>query len=274
MRLGQLARQLEIKPDKIVAFLEKEKGITIKTHPNSKVEDDLIELISAQFKSAVKEVEIKEEPKAKKENPTVKETEVIAEEAPKPVEHIETVKAAAPQELKIIGKIDLPNRKEVKIEVDGVVYDQETLDIKKREDKKIESEKKAIANEAKKKEADEKRRLAKEKREVEAERQAMLKTEKHNLLTKEEEKKKAILLLTQKKREEKLEAKRKKSQKDHYKQQVSATTSTTVKKKKKVVENKAEQATESVTETEIIQPIVEEVREKSVYKRFIKWLNT
>jgi hypothetical protein len=38
--------------------------------------------------------------------------------------------------------IDLPNRKEVKIEVDGVVYDQETLDIKNREDKKNESEKK------------------------------------------------------------------------------------------------------------------------------------
>ncbi len=29
MRLGQLARQLEIKPEKIVTFLEKEKSITI-----------------------------------------------------------------------------------------------------------------------------------------------------------------------------------------------------------------------------------------------------
>ena len=50
MRLGQLARQLEIKTDEIVSFLEKEKNISIKSHPNSKVEDELIPLISEYFK--------------------------------------------------------------------------------------------------------------------------------------------------------------------------------------------------------------------------------
>ena len=62
MRLGQLARQLEIKPEKIVSYLEKEKQLTIKEHPNSKVEDDLIEVITTHFKPAVaEEVETTEE---------------------------------------------------------------------------------------------------------------------------------------------------------------------------------------------------------------------
>jgi hypothetical protein len=269
MRLGQLARQLEIKPEKIVSFLEKEKNIIIKSHPNSKVEEDLIEEITAKFQPAVQPIEIEEKPKKEVPTPVKLEEKVSPEEAPKLTEHIETVKATAPQELKIIGKIDLPNKKEIKVEVDGVVYDQETLDEKKREDQKVENEKKEIEKAAKKKEADEKRRLAKEKREIEAERQVMLKTEKHNRLTKEEEKKKELIAKAQKEHEEKLEAKRKKRQKKHYAQQVKTTT-----KKKKQATISTEDAVVN-TETETIQPvIVEEVQETSLIKRFIKWLNT
>ena len=40
MRLGQLARQLDIKPEKIVSYIEKEHKTTITKHPNSKVDDD------------------------------------------------------------------------------------------------------------------------------------------------------------------------------------------------------------------------------------------
>ena len=60
MRLGQLARQLEIKTNKIVSFLEEKKNITIKSHPNSKIEDDLIEVVTNHFKPITKE-ESKEE---------------------------------------------------------------------------------------------------------------------------------------------------------------------------------------------------------------------
>jgi len=272
MRLGQLARQLEVKPDKIVSFLAKEKNITIKSHPNCKVEDDLIEEITARFKPVVAEATPpKEEEKAPAPKAEIKEDDL--EEAPKPVEHIETPKPAAAQELKIIGKIDLPNKKEIKVEVDGVVYDQETLDEKKKEDQKAEREKKAQEKEAKRKEEEEKRKIAREKREVEAERQAMLKTEKHNLLSKEEEKKKELILKAQKEREERLEKKRKKRQKQHYKQQVAA--KSPVKKKKKVAPKSASPTTEPTAKVETSQAAkVEEVQETSLYKRFIKWLNT
>ena len=43
MRLGQLARQLDIKIEKIVSFLKKEKQITIGEHPNTKVDDGLVD---------------------------------------------------------------------------------------------------------------------------------------------------------------------------------------------------------------------------------------
>lgn len=269
MRLGQLARQLEIKPAKIVSFLEKEKNITIKSHPNCKVEDDFIEMITNHFKPVTEEVvSTKEEAKVKPEAEPV-EDKKTTEEAPAPIEHLETKKPAEPQELKIIGKIDLPNKKEIQVEVDGVVYDQETLDAKKKEDLKVERERKALEKEEKRKADEEKKRIAREKREVEAERQAMLKTEKHNLLSKEEEKKKALILKVQKEREAKLEAKRKKRQKEHYAQQVVAKTS--VKKKKKV---EAKNTTQEPAAKTLSNVNTEEVRETSIYKRFIKWLNT
>lgn len=266
MRLGQLARQLEIKPDKIVSFLEKEKNITIKSHPNCKVDDELIDDISKHFKPVaeeVKETPKKEETATKAEAP---KTEKV-EEMPTPVEHIETQKAPEPQELKIVGKIDLPNKKDISVEVDGVVYDQATLDEKKKEELKAEREKKAIEKEEKKKAEAEKRRLAKEKREIEAERQAMLATEKSNQLSKEAEKKKAIILKAQKEREEKLEKKRKAKQAEHYAKNFA---NKNVKKKKK--KNKtAEQSEDKIINTN--QP-TSEVQETSIIKRFIKWLNT
>lgn len=275
MRLGQLARQLDTKPEKIVSFLEKEKNIIIKSHPNCKVEDNLIEEISNHFKPLGSEEIVTPTPSKEKKTKAVAKTpptEDVIAPTPAPVEHIETKKAPVPQELKIIGKIDLPNKKEVSIEVDGVVYDQETLDEKKKADLKVDKEKKAIEKEAKKIADDEKRKLAKEKREVEAERKAMLATEKSNQLTKEAERKKEIVLKAQKEREEKLEKKRKKRQADHYTQNVTAGK---VKKKKDATKTagKTEATLEENETPTTIQPI-QEVQEKSIYKRFIKWLNT
>jgi len=266
MRLGQLARQLDTKPEKIVTFLEKEKSVTITSHPNSKVEDDLIEEISNHFKPVVSEIIATPTATKEKKDEPATETPLV----PAPVEHIETKKAPAPQELKIIGKIDLPNKKDVSVEVDGVVYDQETLDEKKKEDLKANKEKKALAKEAKKKADDEKRKLAKEKREVEAERKAMLATEKSNQLTKEAERKKEIVLKAQKEREAKLEKKRKARQADHYAQNVASVKAS--KKKKKKATSKTKSNSEQV-ETPTNQSI-KEVQEKSLYKKFIKWLNT
>lgn len=264
MRLGQLARQLEIKPDKIVSFLEKEKNITIKTHPNSKVEDDLIEIITNKFKPIVEieseetvvETDTKKAEEQEKELSKKEDEDIIVEP-----EHIETPKTTL-SEPKIVGKIDLPNKKDIQVEIDGVVYDQEFLDQKKKDELKALREQKAAEKEAKKKEEQEKRRKALEQRKVEEERQAMLAQEKHNVLTAEEEKKKQAILKAQEEREKQLEEKKKKRQKEFYQKQVN-TTQKKVKKKKKVI-------TETVVETEIAN----EPKETNLFKRFIKWLNT
>jgi len=278
MRLGQLARQLDIKPEKVVAYLAQEKEITIKSHPNSKVEDDLVDMITNHFKPVVEEekVEATKEKEAPKKEAVAEIIKESKEEVKTP-EHIETVKPEKPEGLKIVGKIDLPNKKEINVEVDGVVYDQETLDNKKKEELKADRERKAIEKEAKRKEDEERKAKAREQRQVEQERQAMLETEKHNLLSKEEEKKKAVILQAQKEREEKLDKKRKKQQADHYAQRHAANTSSTSKKKKKVIAAK----TESVEETTVIESdnvstdsSIEENVKLSGFQKFIKWLNT
>ena len=267
MRLGQLARQLDIKPEKIVSFLEKDKQVVIKAHPNSKVDDDLIEDITNHFTPVVEEVNEKED--VIKE--VIVEEEVIEQKEP---EHIDTVKADAPQELKIVGKIDLPNKKEINVEVDGVVYDQETLDNKKKEELAAERERKAIEKEEKRKADEEKKAKAREQRKIEQERQAMLETEKHNLLSKEEEKKKAAIIKAQQEREEKLEAKRKARQAEHYAQQFSQ--KTPVKKKKAVKAKETEIATKDIEadSSNSTSAIEKETVQLNGFQKFIKWLNT
>jgi hypothetical protein len=268
MRLGQLARQLEIKPEKIASFLLKEKEITIKEHPNSKVEDDLIDLITNHFAPIVEEV--KEEKEAVTKEVIIEKEEVIVQKEP---EHIETVKAEAPQELKIVGKIDLPNKKEINIEVDGVVYDQETLDNKKKEELAADRERKAIEKEAKRIEDEERKAKAREQRKVEQERQAMLETEKNNLLSKEEEKKKAAIIKAQQEREQKLEAKRKAKQAEHYSQKFSPTSAPL--KKKKSTKTKAAEPVAEIIETPQAAPALEEdTLQLNGFQKFIKWLNT
>lgn len=263
MRLGQLARQLEIKTEKIVSFLETEKGITIKSHPNSKIEDDLIDIVINHFKPAVIEEVVEDTPIEVNEGTKVEKVieEEIIEPAVEP-EHIETPKTTV-TEPKIIGKIDLPNKKEVQVEIDGVVYDQEFLDQKKKDKQKALREQKEAEKEAKKKEELEKKKKALEQRKIEEERQAMLAQEKNNALTAEEEKKKQAILKAQQERERKLEEKRKKRQKEFYKEQVGSAPKKAKKKKKDIAE-------EITSDThKIVEP-----KETNPIKRFIKWLNT
>jgi len=280
MRLGQLARQLDIKPEKIVSYLEKEKAITITKHPNSKVDDDLVDAITAHFKPVIEEVETAEEIEAVVEVKPAEE-DAAAEQAVEEVlevqkepEHIETAKPEATPELKIIGKIDLPDKSQINVEVDGVVYDQETLDNKKKEELAADRERKAIEKEEKRKEEEEKREKAREQRKIEQERKAMLETEKHNILTKEEERKKEIIIKAQQEREQKLEENRKQKQKEYYAQQVSAKSPAKKQKKNTTTKTTEEVVTGTTEEATAVEAPVEEVKEKSAFKRFIKWLNT
>ena len=56
MRLGQLARKLDIEPKEIVKFLEKQ-DITIENHLNTKLDDNQIELVNVRFTPKVEIIE-------------------------------------------------------------------------------------------------------------------------------------------------------------------------------------------------------------------------
>ena len=79
MRLGQLARKVNVKPAQIVSFLGKEHNILVDDNLNSKIEDATLALVLEKFKVEKKNAA----PKVKEElviTETIKED--ITEEAP------------------------------------------------------------------------------------------------------------------------------------------------------------------------------------------------
>ena len=189
MRLGQLARELKIKPSEIVKFLKDEAKVEIENGPNTKLDDEHVSLVTDKFVTVVIE-EIKVETEEKKENLTEKKNETPTSK--KPVEketrisdgdevfpdpktiavdpNAELIKARKPtfQEFKVVDKIDLPetNAKTV-IEVDGVMLSPE--EVEQREAKEKEEREAAIEAERQRKaeikaQKDKERALAEEKR--------------------------------------------------------------------------------------------------------------
>ena len=61
MRLGQLARKVNIKPAQIISFLEKEHNIIVEDNLNSKIEDESLALVMNEFKIEEKIIEPKKE---------------------------------------------------------------------------------------------------------------------------------------------------------------------------------------------------------------------
>jgi hypothetical protein len=132
MRLGQLARKLEIRPAEIVEFLSR-SNIIIEDGSNTRVEDDHTALVIRHFNPAllIEAEEIpahaKEEEKAEpiqgesvQEIPVEIRTEenVVSESLPPAVEEIsaetvEVIKASKAElpGLKVLGKIELPEPK-------------------------------------------------------------------------------------------------------------------------------------------------------------------
>jgi len=189
MRLGQLARELKVKPSEIVKFLKEEAKVEIEKGPNTRLEDEHVSLVTDKFASEVieevKEVaEVKEEKPVEKKveiptpkKPVVKESRISDEDEvfpdPKTIAvdpNAELIKARKPnfQEFKVVDKIDLPetNAKTV-IEVDGVMLSPE--EIEQREAKEKEEREAAIEAERERKaeikaEKDRERALAEEKR--------------------------------------------------------------------------------------------------------------
>tara|TARA_B100000508_G_C11465450_1_gene281714 strand:- start:8685 stop:9479 length:795 start_codon:yes stop_codon:yes gene_type:complete len=121
MRLGQLARQLNVSPKEIIRKLEKDFDTEIKSHPNAKIPDEHLENLMQAFGYTENEkidegVEETPEPEIKE----TKKTEIV-EKLIEIVESVEqntedTEPAPGKVELdipaldgpKIVGKIDLP----------------------------------------------------------------------------------------------------------------------------------------------------------------------
>ena len=189
MRLGQLARELKIKPSEIVKFLKEEAKVEIENGPNTRLEDEHVSLVTGKFAPVVIE-EVKEETEEKEEKPVEKKVEIPTPNKPAAKEsrisdedevfpdpktiavdpNAELIKARKPtfQEFKVVDKIDLPetNEKTV-IEVDGVMLSPEEVEQRKAKEK--EEREAAIEAERERKaeikaEKDKERALAEEKR--------------------------------------------------------------------------------------------------------------
>jgi hypothetical protein len=189
MRLGQLARELKIKPSEIVKFLKVEAKVEIENGPNARLEDEHVSLVTDKFANLVIE-ELKEVTEVIKEKsveekvqkptpkkPFAKESRVSDDDEvfpdPKTIAvdpNAELIRARKPnfQEFKIVDKIDLPetNAKTV-IEVDGVMLSPE--EVEQRELKEKEERDSAIEAERERKaeikaEKDKERVLAEENR--------------------------------------------------------------------------------------------------------------
>lgn len=168
MRLGQFARKINKSTSDICEYMEKEMGVEINTHPNSKIDDQYLDQITEYFnpiENIVKEVieeeiieanetveDIVVEVEKKEEDVAInQEVEQGVEPTFDQVSKAETIKASAAklEGFKLIGKIDLPPPPPVEmVEIDGVMYEKEFIRQQRREEK----EKKRLAESKRKQE--------------------------------------------------------------------------------------------------------------------------
>jgi len=275
MRLGQLARELKIKPSEIVKFLKDEAKVEIENGPNTKLENEHVSLVTDKFlttenEDVKSETEVKEEKVIEKKiekptstKPAAKEKRVSGEDEvfpdPKTIAvdpNAELIKARKPtfQEFKVVDKIDLPetNAKTV-IEVDGVMLSPE--EVEQREAKEKEEREAAIEAERKRK-AEIKAQKDKEKALAEEKRLEKLSIDKERKRKREEE--------AEKKRKEAKAKKIKEERTAFYKTHHASKVQKTVKKtKNKVV-------------TEEVDSVEKETSEepKTGLAKLWKWFNT
>ena len=153
MRLGQLARKINKSTSDICEYMDKEMGVEINTHPNSKIDDQYLDQITEYFippENIEKEVEVGiaeatetvediiSEAEKKEEVVVNQEVEQGVEPTLDQVSKAETIKASAAklEGFKVIGKIDLPPPPPVEmVEIDGVMYEREFIRQQRREEK-------------------------------------------------------------------------------------------------------------------------------------------
>ncbi len=245
MRLGQLSKQVETKPQNIVDFVKKTFDVEIKNHPNVKIQDEWENDIIAEFakaeevKEATEEVakSIKVEAKAleiksedKVEEPKVANEIAVGEEVPteviKKAELVKREKVVL-EGIKVVNKIDLEPKKPVVEVVETTTESAITEDgnvVAQTEEVKTEP----VAPELPKETAEERRaRLHKKKLEHEEKRVRQELEEK-----KREE---ARLEKERKRKEERRKRKVEKQKKEHYLSKTTAKQKATPKVKKRKV---------------------------------------
>lgn len=99
-KISKVAKDLNVALPTVIDFLRK-KDITIDDNPNTRVEDDVVELLVKEFSDDKKQ-------KNKSEQFSSERQKEKAKPAPKPVEEIKIV-AEVSQQPKILGKIDIDN---------------------------------------------------------------------------------------------------------------------------------------------------------------------
>ncbi len=290
MRLGQLSRKLDLSTSKIVTFIEKEFDVTIKDHPNVKIDDSFLERIEAEFK-----VETPTTPDVTKNKETTpahtetsntptepKEAEASTEDTPVSTEEkqpsvvsaansteemneanneddaeVELIKAPKPElkQIKVLRKIELPQTKKIVQEEQENASATAPANIEK-ELATLEKElKESIERPApvKKKTYKRPNKPMKKKKSVEE-------------ILAEKKKRAEQERIAEEKRKEKQAAYEKKKRKEHYQAQVAKTNPKKKKKKKK----EQEVATQSKQE----QRIAQENAPKTWVGKLIKWFQT
>jgi hypothetical protein len=113
MRLGQLARQLDISPDKIVTFLGS-RDIAIDSSANARVDDQYVDLIVQHFAPGNETLrqQIHQEPEVSSNPEPVESVNPTEESLP---EVIKAPKIELPG-LRVVGKIELPEKKKKEAE--------------------------------------------------------------------------------------------------------------------------------------------------------------
>ncbi len=114
MRLGQLARQLSISPEKIVIFLGS-REIAIDNHNNARIDDQYVELVLSEFAPGNESLrqQVAHTPDAPESSDQASDepAETATAEAPaEPTELIKAPKIELPG-LRVVGKIELPEKK-------------------------------------------------------------------------------------------------------------------------------------------------------------------
>jgi len=122
MRLGQLARKLELRPAEIVEFLAT-KNILIEDDANSKVDENYVALVFQQFAPdkqvenipdvGIPTVRVQEDLQSDQKAPDEVDAPEVIPASEAPLERNEVIKAAKVElsGLKVLGKIDLPETK-------------------------------------------------------------------------------------------------------------------------------------------------------------------